>query len=117
MSGHTAVQNNDRFLVANGDIRQCTDTNIMSDKSKMTPIELLKGGESEVGIDLLELAQEVREFLLAQRWCASVTNIFYDRGFPKLAVFYAEIEPLENADAGRWLLGIFRRCISIPEIT
>ncbi len=40
----------------------------MTDKSKMTPIELLDRGDSEVGMDLAELVHEAREFLLAQRW-------------------------------------------------
>jgi hypothetical protein len=76
----------------------------MIDKSRMIPVELLGRGESEVGIELIELSEEARGFLLAQRWCASVRHIFYDRGFPKMAVFFAEIEPLENADPRVWVI-------------
>lgn len=76
----------------------------MIDVYKMIPESELLSGDSEVGLDLVELALEARKFLSAHSWCGGIKSIRYDRGFPKVAVFYSEIEPLRGADPDCWVI-------------
>ena len=76
----------------------------MISTSKMTPEARLRKGNSEVGLDLKDLAVEAREFLLSHEWCARVKSLHYDRGFPKVAVFLADIEPMHEADPQVWVV-------------
>lgn len=70
----------------------------------MVQSDRLKQGDSEVGLGLVDLALEACEFLLAHDWCGLVDRLYFDRGFPKVAVFYAEITPLRNADPAYWVI-------------
>ena len=76
----------------------------MISSARLIPDFDLQSGESEVGLDLVELAAEAREYLLAHDWCEEVESLFYDRGFPKVAVFLANIVPMGSADSQLWVI-------------
>jgi len=81
-----------------------TATKAMIDTTAMLPKGALRAGMSEVGLDLNELAVEATDFLNSQSWCAEVNSIYYDRGFPKVAVFLANVEPRGDADSQVWVI-------------
>jgi hypothetical protein len=70
----------------------------------MLPEHRLTGGDSEVGLDLLSLADDVRRFLLLHSWCTGIRALYYDRGFPKVAVFLANIDSNGLADPQVWVI-------------
>ena len=71
----------------------------------MVAIEQILDSDLEEKDDLLELAEEARQFLLAHRkWCKGIKAGFFDRGFSKAAVFYFEIEPAAGGDPRVWMV-------------
>jgi hypothetical protein len=74
------------------------------DETHMLPATLLAKLEGEEWAELAALSTEAGNFLMAHKWCAGIKAMSYDRGFSKLAVFYAEIEPRFGADANLWLV-------------
>jgi len=76
----------------------------MIDISRMTPVNLLTSDTSEVGLDIADLAVEARDYLLAHDWCVDVRGLYFDRGFPNVAVFFADVEPSGDADPQIWVI-------------
>ena len=65
--------------------------------------DLLSSGIEDAN-DLLQLAQEAKQFLCFHKWCGNVKEIYFAHGFAKLAVFFAEIEPLHGASPTTWVV-------------
>jgi hypothetical protein len=72
--------------------------------SRMRPVSELRTGMSEVVLDLVELATEASQYVLSHKWCAGIKSLYFDRGFPKVAVFLANIEPALGADPQVWVI-------------
>ncbi len=78
----------------------------MIDTSSMIKLEDLLNADVEDAAELRDMAVEGEEFLRSHRWCRSVRQGYFDRGWAGiLAVFYFEIEPvLESADDAVWVI-------------
>ena len=71
--------------------------------SRILAADLLASGLEEAE-DLQDLAEEARDYLLYHTWCRSIKQLWFDRGFSKFALFFAEIEPDERADHQIWVI-------------
>ena len=50
------------------------------------------------------LAQETRRFLNSRSWCLGVDRVYFDRGFHRLCVFYAELRTARAAPNDAWVV-------------
>ena len=76
----------------------------MVDSSKLVSVHKLRPGVSDVGMDVVDLAHEATAFLESHAWCGKVEGLYYDRGFPKVSVFLAEIAPKMSAPGQVWVI-------------
>ncbi len=78
----------------------------MIDTSKMIKLADLLDSDVEDATELKDMAAEAEGFLLSHKWCQSIRQGYFDRGWSGiLAVFYFEIKPAtKSADDAVWVI-------------